>query len=44
MDYLQYFIPKSPNIDLPTSFKPYYKWITFNMINVRWFDTEAELF
>ena len=30
MDYLQYFIERIINVCTRNSFKPYYKWITFN--------------
>ena len=32
MDYLQYSEIIVPRFGLPRSFKPYYKWITFNIV------------
>ena len=30
MDYLQYLLDESKEVQETLSFKPYYKWITFN--------------
>ena len=32
MDYLQYEDGKVDENGIPLSFKPYYKWITFNIL------------
>ena len=32
MDYLQYFVDREDSEEKEGSFKPYYKWITFNII------------
>ena len=34
MDNLQYIVRIQPTGAAPLSFKPYYKWITFNTITV----------
>ena len=33
MDYLQYILIFFTYVCYPPRFKPYYKWITFNMVN-----------
>ena len=32
MDYFQYFLVRIMALIAHTSFKPYYKWITFNIL------------
>ena len=43
MDYLQYFIGKFRHCFYDRSFKPYYKWITFNIDVLNHHDIHSEV-